>query len=144
MSWVSIAATLAPMFERRSCDDRVNEAVDLFGVNSLEFAGGGSAAGRPGLPKRLMVGLRYLKHAYKESDEVRAESRGSFCFAGECLFSALKAHVHIHKGEELSPLGRLLVRLDRVGPPCRRAPWGNGDASRQAPLTEDGDMSLRS
>ena len=69
MSWASIEATLAPMFERRSRDGRMSEAVDLFGVNSLEFAGGVSAAGRPRLPTRLMVGLLYLKHAYNESDD---------------------------------------------------------------------------
>jgi IS5 family transposase len=43
--------------------------VDLFGVSSQELAGGVSAAGRPRLPVRLMVGLLYLKHTYKESDE---------------------------------------------------------------------------
>lgn len=64
MSWSSIEATLAPMFERRSRDGLLSEAVDLFGVNSLELAGGVSAAGRPRLPTRLMVGLLYLKHAY--------------------------------------------------------------------------------
>src|ERR1700709_605367 len=69
MSWASIEATLAPMFERRSRDGRVSETVDLFGVNSLEFAGGVSAAGRPRLSTRLMVGLLYLKHAYNESDD---------------------------------------------------------------------------
>ena len=39
MSWVSIETTLAPLFERRSRDGRVSEAVDLFGSNSLELAG---------------------------------------------------------------------------------------------------------
>lgn len=29
--------------------------------------------GRPGLPIRLLVGLRYLKHAYGESDELVVE-----------------------------------------------------------------------
>ncbi|WP_408182010.1 IS5 family transposase [Paraburkholderia dipogonis] len=69
VSWGSIEATLAPLFERPSRDGRVSEAVDLFGVSSLELAGGVSAAGRPRLPVRLMVGLLYLKHAYNESDD---------------------------------------------------------------------------
>ena len=73
MSWASIETTLAPLFERRSRDGRVSEAVDLFGSNSLELAGGVSAAGRPRLPMRLMVGLLYLKHAYNESDETVCE-----------------------------------------------------------------------
>jgi transposase, IS5 family len=69
MSWAAIEATLAPVFERRSRDARVSEAIDLFGVSPMEPAGGVSAAGRPRLPIRLMVGLLYLKHAYNESDE---------------------------------------------------------------------------
>src|SRR5882757_280997 len=73
MSWASIETTLAPLFERRSRDGRVSEAVVLFGSNSLELAGGVSAAGRPRLPMRLMVGLLYLKHAYNESDETVCE-----------------------------------------------------------------------
>jgi IS5 family transposase len=69
MPWAAIEATLAPVFERRSRDPRIREAIDLFGVSSMELAGGMSAAGRPRLPMRLMVGLLYLKHAYNESDE---------------------------------------------------------------------------
>ena len=69
MSWTAIEARLAPLFERRSRDGRLSEAVDLFGVSSRELAGGVSAAGRPRLPVRLMVGLLYLKHSYNESDE---------------------------------------------------------------------------
>jgi len=73
MSWASIETTLFPLFERRSRDGRVSEAVDLFGSNSLELARGVSAAGHPRLPMRLMVGLLYLKHAYNESDETVCE-----------------------------------------------------------------------
>jgi IS5 family transposase len=69
MPWAAIEARLAPLFERRSRDGRLSEAVDLFGVSSQELAGGVSAAGRPRLPVRLMVGLLYLKHTYNESDE---------------------------------------------------------------------------
>jgi hypothetical protein len=69
MPWAAIEARLAPLFERCSRDGRLSEAVDLFGVSSQELAGGVSAAGRPRLPVRLMVGLLYLKHTYNESDE---------------------------------------------------------------------------
>jgi IS5 family transposase len=86
MPWSSIEATLTPMFERRAREGRMSAEVDLFGVTPPKLAGAGvSAAGRPRLSIRLMVGLLYLKHAYNESDEVRPESRGSFCSTGECL-----------------------------------------------------------
>jgi IS5 family transposase len=68
MPWAAIEVRLAPLFERHSRDGRLSEAVDLFGVSSQELAGV-SAAGRPRLPVRLMVGLLYLKHAYNESDD---------------------------------------------------------------------------
>ena len=47
----------------------MSETVNLFGSNSLELAGGVDAAGHPRSPKRLMVGLLHLIHAYGESDE---------------------------------------------------------------------------
>jgi transposase, IS5 family len=69
MPWASIEATLAPIFERRAREGRVIESVDLFGATPVLAGAGPSAAGRPRLPIRLMVGLLYLKHAYNESDE---------------------------------------------------------------------------
>jgi IS5 family transposase len=69
MPWASIGATLAPMFERRAREGRVLEGADLFGATALLAGADTSAAGRPRLPIRLMVGLLYLKHAYNESDE---------------------------------------------------------------------------
>lgn len=69
MPWASIEATLAPMFERRVREGRVMEGVDLFGARAALAGTGASAAGRPRLRIRLMVGLLYLKHAYNESDE---------------------------------------------------------------------------
>jgi IS5 family transposase len=69
MPWASIEATLAPMFERRAREGRVLEGSDLFGATAVLAGSGPSAAGRPRLPIRLMVGLLYLKHAYNESDE---------------------------------------------------------------------------
>ncbi|KAF7956361.1 hypothetical protein AWV80_38350 [Cupriavidus sp. UYMU48A] len=42
---------------------------DLFGPTLAVAGAGVSAAGRPRLPIRLMVGLLYLKHAFNESDE---------------------------------------------------------------------------
>jgi transposase, IS5 family len=83
MPWASIEATLVPMFERRAREGRSSEVLDLFGVASKLAGAGISAAGRPRLPIRLMVGLLYLKHAYNESDEVRPESRWSFCSTDE-------------------------------------------------------------
>src|SRR5258707_10989812 len=69
MPWASIEATLVPVFERRAREGRSSEALDLFGVAPKLAGAGMSAAARPRLPIRLMVGLLYLKHAYNESDE---------------------------------------------------------------------------
>lgn len=69
MPWSSIEATLTPMFERRAREGRMNAEVDLFGVTPKLAGAGVSAAGRPRLSVRLMVGLLYLKHAYNESDD---------------------------------------------------------------------------
>jgi len=69
MPWSSIEATLTPMFERRAREGRMSAEVDLFGVTPKLAGAGVSAAGRPRLSVRLMVGLLYLKHAYNESDE---------------------------------------------------------------------------
>src|SRR5476649_116937 len=69
MPWSSIEATLTPMFERRAREGRVSAEVDLFGVTPKLAGAGVSAAGRPRLSVRLMVGLLYLKHAYNESDD---------------------------------------------------------------------------
>jgi hypothetical protein len=52
-----------------SREGRVLEGADLFGATAVLAGSGPSAAGRPGLPIRLMAGLLYLKHAYNESDE---------------------------------------------------------------------------
>ncbi|BFG80002.1 IS5-like element IS1478 family transposase [Paraburkholderia terrae] len=69
MPWASIEASLAPLFERRAREGRGSEPMDLFGVAPKLAGAGVSAAGRPRLPIRLMVGLLYLKHAYNESDD---------------------------------------------------------------------------
>src|ERR1700675_291120 len=69
MPWTSIEATLTPIFEGRAREGRVSEEVDLFGVAPKLAGAGISAAGRPRLSIRLMVGLLYLKHAYNERDE---------------------------------------------------------------------------
>ena len=69
MPWSSIEATLTPMFERRAREGRMSAEVDLFGMTPKLAGAGVSAAGRPRLSVRLMVGLLYLKHAYNESDE---------------------------------------------------------------------------
>jgi transposase, IS5 family len=69
MPWQSVEATLAPLFARRMRDGVSSELVDLFGTAPKLAGTGESAAGRPRLPVRMMVGLLYLKHAYNESDE---------------------------------------------------------------------------
>jgi len=69
MPWTSIEATLTPIFERRAREGRISAEIDLFGTASKLAGAGLSAAGRPRLSIRLMVGLLYLKHAYNESDE---------------------------------------------------------------------------
>lgn len=90
MPWASIEATLTPMFERRVREGRVSAEVDLFGVTPKLAGSGVSAAGRPRLSIRLMVGLLYLKHAYNESDdsvcERWAESVYFQYFCGEEYF----------------------------------------------------------
>ena len=90
MPWSSIEATLTPMFERRAREGRVSAEVDLFGVTPKLAGAGVSAAGRPRLSVRLMVGLLYLKHAYNESDdsvcERWAESVYFQYFCGEDYF----------------------------------------------------------
>jgi IS5 family transposase len=69
MPWAEIESALAPCFSRQDRQGRPIEGLDLFGP-TLQVAGAGtSAAGRPRLPIRLMVGLLYLKHAFGESDE---------------------------------------------------------------------------
>lgn len=51
---------------------RIQE-VDLFGPTLQVASAGVSPTGRPRLPIRLMVSLRYLKHAYGLSDEAMVE-----------------------------------------------------------------------
>ncbi|PPB84150.1 transposase-like protein DUF772 [Mycetohabitans endofungorum] len=60
---------LAPLFERRMREAQSSTVPDLFGMAPKLAGAALSAAGRPRLPIRLMVGLLYLKHAYNESDE---------------------------------------------------------------------------
>lgn len=69
MPWAQIEATLAPVFARRAREGQAVVGEDLFGPTVAVAGGGVSAAGRPRLPIRLMVGLLYLKHAFNESDE---------------------------------------------------------------------------
>lgn len=70
-----IEATLTPMFERRAREGRMSAEVDLFGVTPKLAGAGVSAAERPRLSVRLMVGLLYLKHAYNESEAPRVRRR---------------------------------------------------------------------
>ena len=87
MPWAQIEATLAPVFARRAREGQAVVGEDLFGPTVAVAGGGVSAAGRPRLPIRLMVGLLYLKHAFNESDkslpERCAENAYSPHFRGE-------------------------------------------------------------
>jgi len=60
---------LAPVLARKGKDGCNVVGEELFGPTLAVTGAGISAAGRPRLPIRLMVGLLYLKHAYNESDE---------------------------------------------------------------------------
>ncbi|WP_232443353.1 IS5 family transposase, partial [Burkholderia ubonensis] len=73
MPWAQLEASLAPLFAHRDRAGRATEDVDLFGAAPRLACAGVSAAGRPRLPIRLMVGLLYLKHAYNLSDEAVCE-----------------------------------------------------------------------
>ena len=56
MPWAEIESALAPCFARQDRQGRPIEGLDLFGP-TLQMAGAGtSAAGRPRLPIRRMVG----------------------------------------------------------------------------------------
>ncbi|MGT2471925.1 hypothetical protein [Paraburkholderia terrae] len=70
MSWAAIEATLAPVFEPRSRDPQIREAIDLFGVSPMELAGGISAAGRP--RRVLPVLLRRIVAASSSSTPAAA------------------------------------------------------------------------
>ena len=58
MPWAGIEAALAPCFARKDRQGRPVEGVDLFGPTMQVAGAGTSAAGRPRLPIRLMVGLK--------------------------------------------------------------------------------------
>ncbi|WP_080415612.1 IS5 family transposase, partial [Burkholderia ubonensis] len=69
MPWAQLEATMAPLFAHRNREGVAAEVIDLFGATAQLAGAGVSAAGRPRLPIRRMLGLLYLKHAFNESDE---------------------------------------------------------------------------
>jgi IS5 family transposase len=69
MPWAQLEATMAPLFAHRNREGIAAEVIDLFGATAPLAGAGVSAAGRPRLPIRRMLGLLYLKHAFNESDE---------------------------------------------------------------------------
>uniref|UniRef100_UPI003BEF0292 IS5 family transposase n=1 Tax=Burkholderia arboris TaxID=488730 RepID=UPI003BEF0292 len=73
MPWAQIEVSFEPVFARRDRAGRATEDVDLFGTAQRLAGAGVSAAGRPRLSIRLMVGLLYLKHAFNLSDEAVCE-----------------------------------------------------------------------
>ncbi|WP_257806831.1 IS5 family transposase [Burkholderia glumae] len=73
MPWAQFDASFAPLFVHRNRAGRATEDFGLFGATPKLVGAGVSAAGRPRLPIRRMVGLLYLKHAYNLSDEAVCE-----------------------------------------------------------------------
>jgi IS5 family transposase len=69
MPWAQLEATMAPLFAHRNREGMAAEVNDLFGATAQLAGAGVSAAGRPRLPIRRMLGLLYLKHMFNESDE---------------------------------------------------------------------------
>ncbi|WP_420887233.1 IS5 family transposase [Burkholderia gladioli] len=69
MPWAQFEATMAPLFAHRNREGMAAEVNDLFGATAQLAGAGVSAAGRPRLPIRRMLGLLYLKHVFNESDE---------------------------------------------------------------------------
>lgn len=92
LPWAQIEATLVPLFARRAREGVATEVIDLFGTTPKLAGAGVSAAGRPRLSIRLMVGLLYLKHAFNQSDESVcerwAENNYWQYFCGEEYFQA--------------------------------------------------------
>lgn len=69
LPWPVIEAALSTKFAHQELPAK-SEALDgLFGVETVEFGGGVSRAGRPRLPIRLMARLLYLKNSFNLSDE---------------------------------------------------------------------------
>jgi hypothetical protein len=69
MPWQELGGNIAAQLARRIRTGKKFEGADLFGPVSRAVAPGATGAGRPRLPLRLMISLRYLKHAFSESDE---------------------------------------------------------------------------
>ncbi len=69
MPWDEIESALAPCFTRKDRQGRPIEGPDLFGPTTQLIGTETSAAGYLRLPIRLMLGLLYLKHVFRESDE---------------------------------------------------------------------------
>ncbi|WP_204421611.1 hypothetical protein [Burkholderia sp. MS455] len=61
MPWAQIEVTLAPLVAHRDHVGRATDEIDLLGPAPRLAGAGVSAAGRPRLPIRRMVGLLYLK-----------------------------------------------------------------------------------
>ena len=74
LPWAALEAGLAPIWQRTARDGLPREGADLIdGSGGVIVGFVVSAAGRPGLPIRLMCSLIYLKHAFSLSDEDTCE-----------------------------------------------------------------------
>ena len=69
MPWQEIEACLAQHFARQFRTGKKIEDMERFGPTVAVAGAGFSSARRPRLPRRLMVSVLYLKHAFNESDE---------------------------------------------------------------------------
>jgi IS5 family transposase len=69
LPWPAIETALVAKFAHQDRPAKSAVFDGLYGVESVEFGGGVSRAGRPRLPIRLMAGLLYLKNSFNLSDE---------------------------------------------------------------------------
>jgi IS5 family transposase len=84
MPWQEIEASLSHRFARTG---KEIEDIDLFGAAAVALSAGGvSKAVRPRLPRRLIVPLLSLNHAFNESDEGLVETPTWQYFSGQAYF----------------------------------------------------------
>lgn len=68
MPWQQIEVSVAHLFSRQARTGQAMPDLDLFG-ESVRTSASTSNAGRPRVPRRIMIALLYWKHAFNESDE---------------------------------------------------------------------------
>ena len=73
LPWAAIEAAVTPKLAHQVLPAKRRSGEGLLGSFDVEFGGGVSPAGRPGLPVRLMASLLYLKNSFNLSDEELVE-----------------------------------------------------------------------